>query len=230
VQIQGDLIVKGDLIIDELLEEIQMLKDMAGIGTVTDIDGNTYRTVKIGDQVWMAENLNVTRLNDGTQIKLETDGEAFWQLDEPGYCYYDNNESEYGNLYGALYNGYTVYTNHLCPAGWHVPNEEEWPTLVTYLGGSNSAVLKIREFGTTYWSWEMEGATNESGFTALPGGYRIDHGQFLSENGEAFWWSSTPHFDGTYGWLLQGGYVPKIEHNSVSNEHGLSVRCVKDSS
>ena len=139
--------------------------------TVTDIDGNVYKTITIGAQVWMKENLKVTKLNDGTAIELVINDDDWGISTSPGYCWYDNDVNN-KNLYGGLYNGYCVITGKLCPTGWHVPTDSEWTELSDYLGGDDVAGGKMKETGTTHWLSPNTDANNESGFTGLPGGYR----------------------------------------------------------
>jgi uncharacterized protein (TIGR02145 family) len=141
-------------------------------GIVKDQDGNAYKTVNIGNQVWMAENLRTTKFNDNKTIPLVKDSTAWSNLITPGYCCYDNDAETYLSLYGALYNWYAVNTGKLCPEGWHVPSDEEWITLRTYLGGEELAGGKMKESGISHWQSPNAGATNQSGFTAIPGGVR----------------------------------------------------------
>jgi uncharacterized protein (TIGR02145 family) len=141
-------------------------------GTITDIDANSYKTIPIGIQVWMAENLKTSKLNDGTAIPSVTDDAQWTNLLAPAYCWFDNNDTLYKNIYGAYYNWFTVSTGKLCPVGWHVPSDDEWQLLVDYFGGSNIAGSKIKEAGTNNWVFSNNDATNSSGFTALPGGMR----------------------------------------------------------
>jgi len=143
-------------------------------GTMTDQDGNVYKTVTIGTQTWMAENLRTTKYNDGTIIPNVIDGEE-WTIQTTGvYCTYNNTfNTDTIVAYGHLYNWYTVNTGLLAPEGWHVPTDAEWTTLTDYLGGEDIAGAKLKETGITHWNRpnELE-TTNETGFTALPGGYR----------------------------------------------------------
>jgi len=161
-------------------------------GLLTDFDGNTYNTVTIGDQTWMQENLRVTKLNDGTRIPCVTDEDTWLYTNEPGYGWYDNDASTYGELYGAFYNWYTVNTGKLCPVGWHVPTDAEWTTLTDFLGGEEIAGGKLKEAGTEHWGVPNTDATNESGFTALPGGYRSNGGQYYSIEWSGRWWDALP--------------------------------------
>ncbi len=190
---------------------------------VVDADGNVYHTVKIGTQVWMVENLKTTKFNDGGTIPLVTDNTAWSNLSTPGYCWYDNNQAMYGNTYGALYNQMTVATGKLAPNGWHVATDAEWSTLTTYLGGESVAGGKLKESGTAHWSSTNEG-TNETGFTALPGGIRSNvDGIFLFKGTGGNWWSGTNN----YSWIMYSQFS-KITRSSNISQGGLSVRCVKD--
>jgi uncharacterized protein (TIGR02145 family) len=191
-----------------------------------DFDGNLYSVVEIGTQTWMAENLKTTHYNDGIIIPLVTDNTEWYNLTTPGYCWYDNNESFYKPFYGALYNWYTVNTSKLCPIGWHVPAGTEWNTLSGYLGGFNVAGGKLKENTTLHWLPPSTGATNETGFTALPGGYRYDSCSGI----------------GIQGWYwLAGEAAPTAgSAREMTNDgidvygagelkiFGYSVRCIKD--
>ncbi len=149
-----------------------MVLDLIAESGVTDIDNNHYEAVRIGSQLWMAENLKTTRYNDGTPIPLVTDSLEWDNLVTPAYCWYRNDPVTYGETYGALYNLHVVSTGILCPSGWHVPSDAEWTVLSDYLGGESVAGGKLKEAGTTHWYTPNAGATNETGFTALPGGIR----------------------------------------------------------
>lgn len=210
--------------------------------TVTDIDGNTYKSVQIGQKEWMAENLRTTRFNDGTEIPMVTDGTKWQALENPGYCWYENNESVFKLMYGGYYNFYAVKTGKLCPAGWHVANGDDWKALKVslgmtveqaegewYYGGTTGD--KLKETGTYNWVEGSTNATNESGFTALPSGSRLDNpSSFVDEGFAAGWWSSTIHEPSgsvisnwviwNRSWISQSG--------NLSPKHGLGVRCVKD--
>jgi OOP family OmpA-OmpF porin len=207
-----------------------------------DVDGTNYKTVLIGTQIWMAENLQTTKYNDGTSIPLYTDSTKWSYIETPGYCWYRNDEKTY-KLYGPLYNWYAVNTGKLCPTGWHVPTEADWSELSSYLNDSGDAGGKLKEKGTTHWKAPNTGATNETGFTALPGGGCEDSGEFHSMFIEPVgiagsWWSSTESNtktippsnepetnannramknsdDGLYGGTYPKGY-------------GMSVRCIKN--
>lgn len=139
--------------------------------SVKDIDGNKYKTIKIGTQIWLSENLKTTTYNDGTAIPLVKNYDAWAELSTQAYCWY-NNDSTNKEVYGALYNWYAVNTKKLCPEGWHVPSDEEWTELRTYLGDKGNAGLALKESGTSHWKSPNSDASNTTGFTGLPGGYR----------------------------------------------------------
>ena len=208
-------------------------------GTVTDIDGNVYHTVTIGakgssgSQVWMAENLKTTRYNDGTSIPLVTDNSAWRILIAPGYCWYNNDAPTYKNTYGALYNFYTVNTGKLCPTEWHVPSDTEWTVLTNFLGGEDVAAGKMKsngtiEAGTGLWYAPNAGATNESGFTGFPSGYRVYTGTFGEIGYQAQFWSST-EFNFSDVWFrgLQFNFAG-MGGGTITKPAGLSVRCLKN--
>lgn len=195
---------------------------------VKDIDGNVYKTVTIGKQVWMAENLKTTRLNDGTTISLVTDDQAWGALTTPAFCWYNKDATGNKNIYRALYNWYTVNTNKLCPQGWHVSTDAEWTTLTTGLGGESVAGGKLRETGIAHWEKPNTGATNESGFTTLPGGYRNNHGAFANIGFFGFWWTATENVP-TASWCRTMGCAGKDVLRIFSlKKNGYSVCCIKD--
>jgi uncharacterized protein (TIGR02145 family) len=190
--------------------------------TVKDIDGNVYKTVTIGTQTWMAKNLKTTKLNDGIPIPLVRDSISWPVLTTPAYCWYNNDEKVNKNIYGALYNWHTVNTGKLCPSGWHVPSDDEWKILFAYLGGADAGD-KLQEKGTTHWVNPNPGATNESGFTALPGGLRIKSGTFVALGLSSYWWCSTEDKPEA---RYVGYYDSGVERGSNSKQFGLSVRCI----
>lgn len=199
-------------------------------GTFTDTqDGQTYKTIQIGNQVWMAENLKATRLNDGTAIQLVTGNSAWSNRASPGYCWYNNDEVTKKDSYGALYNWYAVNIGKLCPTGWHVPKDNEWATLTTYIGGEDVSGGKLKETGTTFWNSPNNGATNETGFTARPGGQRNINGTFNNIGVNGYWWSNTEYSSPPYAWSRLMQYNSGSVYSSGSEiELGFSVRCVKD--
>jgi len=144
---------------------------------ITDYDGNIYNSVTIGTQTWLTENLKTTHLNDGTPISNIPDSATWVNTLSPAYVWYNNNAVTFAD-YGILYNWTTVNTGLLCPTGWHVPTDADYTTLMTFLGGSFGAGSKLKETGTTHWLPPNLDATNEVGFTALPGGMRGFMGPF----------------------------------------------------
>jgi uncharacterized protein (TIGR02145 family) len=214
--------------------QFNTLADYSGqTSTVTDIDGNTYPTIGIGSQIWMAANLKSTKYRNGNLIgttipaTLDISAEA-----SPKYQWaYAGNENNV-STYGRLYTWHTVTDSRfICPAGWHVPSDAEWTTLTLFVGGDASAGAKLKETGTTHWTTPNTGATNLTGFTALPGGDRETVGtfKFINENGG--FWSSTDNtlVSGT-GWFRFFFYDSGIvSRGYFSKSYGYSVRCVKDS-
>jgi len=219
-----------DVIYNELLD--------AGMnGIVKDVDGNSYKTIKIGNQVWMAENLKTTKLSNGKPILMISD-ENEWRMTQqaltPAYCWYNNDSATYAMTYGPLYNWYAVGTDSLCPAGWHVPDTSEFKDLIRFLGGAAIAGGKLKEADTLHWNPNV-GGTNESGFTALPGGRRIyfkNKVNFYGLGRYCYLWSS-PFFDnGLYGTYYYG-YTLLYDTGIIDQEggapgDGFSVRCLKD--
>lgn len=205
---------------------LQSCKKEEKITSVTDIEGNVYQVVKIGEQYWMAENLKVTKLNDGTAIPLATDNSVWGSATTPVYCWYDNNIAN-KDVYGALYNFHCVSTGKLCPTGWHVPTESEWNILQAELGGELVAGGKMKETGTTYWNSPNTGATNESGFNARGSGVRFLAGVFGDLKNVALWWTST---EGGPGAWFRSVHNQNTNLNSqgYNKKNGLSVRCIKD--
>jgi len=191
--------------------------------TVTDLDGNVYNTVMIGDQLWMAEDLKVSRYNDGTAITYITEKTAWANSRTGAYCWYNNEES-----WGALYNWYAVNTAILAPAGWHVPTHQEWTELTDFLGGEAGAGGILKETGGERWGTPNYGATNDYWFTAIPGGLRDLDGTFLYFGGGAYWWSST-EFDPMNSWHRSIFWnASSMNRDHIGKMIGLSVRCVKD--
>jgi len=207
------------------ISEIDSITFSASV--VTDYDGNVYSIIKIGDQWWMAENLKVTHYRNGYPIPIVTDQTAWSNLTTGAYCEYDNNSANV-ITYGRLYNWYAVNDScNIAPSGWHVPSDAEWQTLINYLGEA-SAGGKLKEAGTTHWNSPNDGATNESGFSALPGGYRYDDGSFGWLGDHAYFWSST-EFAGDYAWhRLLLHYDANVYRNPSNKLHGFSVRLVRD--
>ncbi len=199
---------------------------------INDIDGNYYKTVNIGTQTWMAENLKSSKYSDGTPIPNVTDASEWSNLTTGAWSYY-NNDAAYNAKFGKLYNWYAVSptTNgnkNVCPTGWHVPTDAEWTVLTDYLGGEAVAGGKMKEIGTTNWSGQHPYATNESGFTGLPGGYRSGSGNYYEIGNLGNWWSSS-ETNSSNAWLryLLSNNGSAYSYSGVK-ENGLSVRCLRD--
>lgn len=198
---------------------------------IVDVDGNTYNTVQIGDQLWMAEDLKTTHYNDGSPVPLVEGYEEWANLTLPAYSWY-NNDSLNASNYGALYNWYSIETEKLCPDGWHIPSDEEWISLETALGGVGVIGGSMKEQGTTLWKTPNTEASNESGFTARPGGYRSYNGTFNLMRTSGYWWSTSQK-----SWY---GSSPKViyryiryddqalERHIAEKTNGFSVRCLKN--
>lgn len=193
-----------------------------------DVDGNIYETVTIGDQVWMAENLKTTRFSDGTAIPLVSLDSKWESLTTPGYCWYDNDKIANGETYGALYNWYAVDTEKLCPSGWHVPSDEEWTTLTTYLGGDSIAAADLKESGTMHWETPNTGANNVTNFTALPGGYRDTVGVYFGIENYGFWWTASS-ISGVSAHNRSMSYASQaVISPHAFKRFGFAIRCIKD--
>jgi uncharacterized protein (TIGR02145 family) len=193
---------------------------------VTDIDGNLYSVIQIGNQTWMGENLRVTHLNDGSPILNEVDLIDWSNLTTAGYCWYNNNE-QYKEPYGALYNWYAVNTNKLCPDGWHVPSVQEWETLISFLGENAGAKIKVP--GLEYWGHTSETVTNITGFSAVGTGRRDKKDSYELINYNCEYWTSDIHQLNltSYTYYLDQ-YSNEIRQFWSSNVMGLPVRCIKD--
>ncbi len=195
-------------------------------GTMTDLDGNVYKTVTIGTQTWMAENLRTTQYNDGTAIPNVTDEDEWSNLTTGAYCNYNNTvDVDTIATFGRLYNWHAVNTAKLAPTGWHVPTDTEWLTLGNSLGENPG--LKLKEPGTTHWPSSDTNATNESGFTALPGGCRWKDGTFHSIGSYGNYLSSTNTYP-TENQISSWSIINYLAQCPCSQTSGCSVRCVKD--
>ena len=208
--------------------------------TVTDIDGNIYTTVTIGEQEWMRENLKTTRYNDGTPIPNIADITEWRHIDAPAYVW-QNNDISNKDIYGALYNWWAVGSRQdLCPAGWRVATEDDWQTLERYIGMSpeqiqgtalrgNNEGGKLKEAGTQNWVSPNEGATNEFGFTVVPGGRRESDGVFLGlYSGGTIWTSTETSFSCAYYRHFSTGSALFGRNPNGEKKFGLSVRCIRN--
>jgi uncharacterized protein (TIGR02145 family) len=214
-------------------------------GTMKDTEGNTYQTITIGSQEWMGENLRTKQLNDGILLDLIPSSLA---ITTPGYMFYlpagtGNDPIIDKKVYGALYNGYAVLTDKLCPEGWHMPTYDDWYELVSYLGGYQVAGGKLKETGTSHWQSPNDGATNESGFTAIPGGYFGYLGGGCGGTGgpgctglgtNAFLWSSSQNVkdftreDTVLYVAIISSDTSAVYPGSGMPVDGRSVRCIKN--
>jgi uncharacterized protein (TIGR02145 family) len=212
--------------------------DYSGIATantttpLVDWDGNTYGTVKIGNQVWMAENLKVTHYRDGTIIPSGLSDEDWMNLSSGAFTVYENTGNN-AETYGALYNWYTANGNagagkELAPEGWHIPSDEEWTVLTNYLGNSSVAGGMLKEPGTTHWTFPNAGAINETDFMALPGGKRHPNGSYLELGNRCYFWLAG-EIDVQSSWhrILTYDYA-NIFRTTDDKRFGFSVRCVRD--
>jgi uncharacterized protein (TIGR02145 family) len=227
----NSLIVSVSLSNNQLTSLVTELNSLlAKVPTLTDIDGNVYKTVIIGTQIWMAENLRTTKYRNGDPIPNITNGTTWPSLVSGAYCDFNNNAIN-GITYGHLYNFYTITdSRQLCPSGWHVPSYLEWCTLINNLGGFTPvAAAKLREVGTAHWS--LPGGTNTSEFTALGGSWRGGDGLFYYYIGQsAWWWTSTEQ-------QIYNPYSIGLgtDNNLFANwdpyhakAAGSSIRCIKD--
>jgi uncharacterized protein (TIGR02145 family) len=216
--------------------------------TVTDADGNVYTTVKIGNQVWTVENLKTTKYNDGTPIPLKTERTkwaACYDSSQPAYCWYENDNGK-KETYGALYNWYAVNTGKLAPKGWHVPTDADWTELEKYLmendynwDGSKDGqkIAKSMAARTDWLTYDEPGTigndlskNNRSGFSALPGGFRLERGDFYDIGIHAYWWSATK-YDESRAWRrsLYNDKINIVRHYATLHMGcGFSVRLLKD--
>ncbi|MBN1953399.1 MAG: fibrobacter succinogenes major paralogous domain-containing protein [Bacteroidales bacterium] len=211
---------------------------------IVDIDSNKYKTVSIGPQIWFAENLKTSRLNNGTPIEYISDLNIWLDTETPAYCFNDNDTIN-RNLYGALYNWYSVETQDLCPSGWHVATNEEWQAMVSYLielgynydgSSEGNKLAKALATDTGWVAIDNEGVPgntdypnfqNMTGFSALPGGYRDGTGD-IGPGGTTRWWTATSEAEKTaYYWGMTSRDV-KIFNASFGKAVGFSVRCILD--
>ena len=209
-------------------EELSFTTKVLETGTVVDINGNTYKTVKIGNQWWMAENLKVTHYRNGDLIPIITNDSEWQNLSTGACCSYDNTMMNTVN-YGNLYNWYAVNdTRSIAPAGWHIPGNEEWQILVGFLGGSSVAGGMMKESGTVHWKDPNSDATNAVIFTALPGGFRYSYGKFYNIGFSGSWWSASEYnVNYSFEWNITNTSSEIARYNQ-DKRSGYSVRCIKD--
>jgi len=221
------LMVSNDFGIDSMISE-GLIKVIEGdTNILMDIDGNVYKIIQIGTQVWMAENLKTTKFNDGNNIPKVTNNNSWGYLSSPAYCWY-NNQIANKDIYGALYNWYTISTNKVCPSGWHVPSDAEWVTLYNFVSADgHSGTVATALKGTENWSNDGNG-TDDYGYSAYPGGTRdYGYGIFSRFGSVGYWWTSTAGSNAVYRYIqdVNGG---AISYNYADKRQGHSIRCVKD--
>lgn len=205
---------------------------------VTDLDGNLYNTIKIGNQIWLKENLKVTHYRNGDPILYKPDSIDWCAGGQAAYCNYNNDDNNV-EIHGRLYNWQAVIDQrNIAPEGWHIPNNNDWNILIEYLGGDGIAGGKLKMSGLDFWSSPNTGATNSCGFSAYPSGYRYCYGyvydlayyRHIGENAY-FWTLDIEYYNGG---IYDYSYHRILSYNSSSidsvgsNAYGYSVRCVKD--
>lgn len=196
-------------------------------GLLTDADGNIYNTVIIQGKTWMKENLKTKKYSDASNIPFVADGGEWSRLSSPGYCWYKNDETRYKDKYGAIYNWYVVNSNNICPVGWHVPTDDDWTSLVDYLGEDDAGSM-LKATGTEYWEGTNDEATNQTGFTALPGGGRYFTGSFSFSGYHGSWWTTTESSISTAWTRCIYHDECVVERNNFDKRYGFSIRCVRD--
>lgn len=199
-------------------------------GSFTDErDGRTYRTIKIGSQIWMSENLQATKFRNGDPIPKVTENANWSDLKTGAWCDYKNNP-ENSIIYGKLYNFYAVSDPRaIAPKGWHIPTVTEWQTLLDFLGGSVEAGGKLKEAGNTHWAEPNTGATNETGFSALPGGCCFGGMEQFYDIGKiGYWWTATPANGSDAAHRIMYNNNNSVASYNGNRRVGYSIRCVKD--
>lgn len=209
--------------------EVIIIANLLGMGTVTDIDSNIYHTVTLGNQVWITENLRVTRYNNGDTLVYAIDPNDWtnreWGIEGGAYCEYSSDTV----AHGYLYNVYAVDDERkLAPAGWHIPTYTEWQTLIEFLGGVDIAGGVMKETGVLQWRYPNSGATNESGLSVLPSGRRLYDGSYDGYAYRAYFWSSSESKNGDQWYCMLYYSSSHIVLNDYDIRYGHSIRCIKD--
>jgi uncharacterized protein (TIGR02145 family) len=204
--------------------------DEINFGTVIDIDGNSYKTIAIRNQTWMAENLKVLHFNNGDPIQNITSKSEWINLTTPAFCWYNNDESSNKDNYGALYNFYVINNNkNICPTGWRIPTKNDFELLESVLGGKDIAGERLKETGTNYWfSPNEQCATNSSKFSARGGGARNSNGTFEYIRQTAHFWTETI-LNNTACFYMLSFEGSGLFFNYAEGEYGFSIRCIKES-
>ncbi|MFC1512237.1 FISUMP domain-containing protein [Candidatus Latescibacterota bacterium] len=220
-------------------QTLAVLPSSEETGTLTDVDGNVYQTVRIGNQVWMAENLKVTHFRNGDPIQNVTDSTEWTGLTTSAYCAYNNDETLV-EVYGYLYNAFAVNdTQNIAPEGWHVPSDDEWKELEIFLGMTHDQAdtsgwrgelegAKLKEEGTAHWNPPNEEAYDNFGFTALPGGYRTSNDGFYGMGDNTNLWTSTEAINNRQWNRALNTNLTTINRRFFDKRNGFSVRLIKD--
>ena len=209
-----------------VIKSLLILASIIPVSCTTSSSNPSLSTVTIGSQVWANKNLDLNHYSNGDEIPQVQNGTTWANLTTGAWCYYENITSN-GPVFGKLYNWYAIHDPRgLAPAGYHIPSDDEWTTLITFLGGEAVAGGKMKT--TTGWNNPFGDATNSSGFTGLPAGHRDDHGAFYYIGDETNWWSSS-EADLTGAWSHGlSHYDAHAYRTYVFKQEGLSVRCIKD--
>ena len=216
-----------------LITGLQSCKKENDSVSIKDADGNIYQSIQIGTQVWLTENLKTTKYSNGNLIGTTSPATLnIYNESSPKYQWAYEADENNAVIYGRLYTWFAATdSRNICPTGWHLPANSEWATLVTFLGGENEAGGKLKEIGLTHWVTSNGGATNTSGFTALPGGWRYYGGGSEYMGYFGYWWSSTTETsDEAWYRAMNYGEGNINENAGIPNikKYGLSVRCVKN--
>lgn len=214
-----------------VVESEAIFNEDLSYGTMQDNEGNTYRTIEIGNQTWMAQNLRTTQFRNGDEIPEVTENADWPALTDAAQSSYENNDNEvFLATHGRLYNWFAATDNrNISPEGWHVPTIQEWETLAATLGGAENAGGQIKEIGEARWNAPNTNADNSSGFTALPSGRReYTDGRFINQGFNTFWWTSSP-YNPDYSWYYQVNYdIASLNAANFHKQYGFAVRLVKD--
>ena len=195
--------------------------------TVMDAEGNTYKTVRIGRQTWMAEDLRSTRFNTGATMPQIKDSDDWKKMSSPAYSWFDNYANTTGG-YGILYNGYAIENGYLCPSGWHVPTVDDWDLLIRECGSMSVAGARLKAKDKGFWDNPNSGAEDSYGFRALGTGYRTSTGNFTMRKGTGLWWSSSQATYSNYSTLGMYYNYSSVAKGSFPKTVGACVRCIKD--
>lgn len=233
-----EIILQGGSIESHVLGEINnvtfstiTIAPCGGQSSVSDVEGNVYPLVEIGNQCWFASNLKTTQFDDGSEIPFVTNQTAWNTATTPARRYPNDNDVALGNAIGLLYNWFAVEDpRRLCPVGWHVPSDAEFVELVNYLGGDSIAGGKLKMADTEYWQSPNTGATNTSGFNGLPGGAIRPLDGFVWTYQNGFWWTTTLSIEADPDPIWWRAYYDSdaIFTGNNDKQWGMSVRCIKD--